>query len=569
MKDLNTTKLDFHEIRNNLSRFLLNQEVLSEYNINGTVISTIVDLMAYVTHYNAVYANMALNEAFLDTALIRSSVVSHAKAINFFPKQYTSATVTVTMNIPVAGGTTEFDVPAGVTVVGTRDGVSYTFYSIATKLTNNVADVMIGDVIFVEGTPVIQAHTVDASQTLYKMASPKIDTSSLVVNVKPTEGSGQTDLYVLARNIVDITPTDLIYFLQERDDHVEIYFGDGIIGDKLDVDNYVTFQYNISAGANANDVGNFSLTADVGAVPQATVAISAANPSIGGSDRMTKEDIQYIAPKSWAAQNRAVAIPDYKAIILEEYGYLGDINVWGGEDNIPVRYGVVFVSVKPLDRPFLPQSLKDSIKNYTEQYNVTGIGVEVIDPDIIYLNEYVVVAYDPTQTSFSEGELKVEVQSLLATNIESSANKFSSTVVMSEILHTLFDDIPYIISIVGSFGLVKKFTPIVDATNYSIDFGNSVVEDSISSDTWTDTIDQFYIKDVAGEIHKYRNGVYYETVGSVDYTTGIISLIEFKPDIVANTVVSISADTAQDIVSSQNHNILFQNQITVTVDNDQ
>ena len=87
---LQITELDFDQIKSNLKTYLQQQTEFSDYDFEGSGLSVLIDLLAYNTHYNAYYLNMVANEAFLDTALLRDSVVSHAKSLGYIPFSYSS-----------------------------------------------------------------------------------------------------------------------------------------------------------------------------------------------------------------------------------------------------------------------------------------------------------------------------------------------------------------------------------------------------------------------------------------------------------------------------------------------
>ena len=97
---LQVTELDFDDIKNNLKTYLKGQSEFSDYNFEGSGLSVLIDTLAYNTHYLGMNANMLSNEMFLDTATLRSSVVSHAKKLNYTPRsaRATKAFVNVQVN---------------------------------------------------------------------------------------------------------------------------------------------------------------------------------------------------------------------------------------------------------------------------------------------------------------------------------------------------------------------------------------------------------------------------------------------------------------------------------------
>ena len=90
-KRIRVSELDFDQIKTNLKNFLRGQEKFSDYDFEGSGLSVLLDVLAYNTHYNALYTNLAVNEMFLDSASKRSSVVSIAKQLGYTPQSATSA----------------------------------------------------------------------------------------------------------------------------------------------------------------------------------------------------------------------------------------------------------------------------------------------------------------------------------------------------------------------------------------------------------------------------------------------------------------------------------------------
>ena len=83
---VNITDLDFDDIASNLKEYLKGQSTLKDYNMEGSNINILIDLLAYSSHVSAFNANMVASELFLDTAQIRKNVVSRAKEIGWIQR---------------------------------------------------------------------------------------------------------------------------------------------------------------------------------------------------------------------------------------------------------------------------------------------------------------------------------------------------------------------------------------------------------------------------------------------------------------------------------------------------
>jgi hypothetical protein len=123
---LEISELDFDSIKANLKAFLSQQDEFTDYNFEGSGMSVLLDLLAYNTHYLGFNANMLANEMFLDSADLRSSVVSLAKAIGYTSASASSAVanINVTVNGPGASSLTMI---RGTKFTSTVNETSYSF----------------------------------------------------------------------------------------------------------------------------------------------------------------------------------------------------------------------------------------------------------------------------------------------------------------------------------------------------------------------------------------------------------------------------------------------------------
>ena len=140
-KRINVTELDFDGIKGNLKNFLKGQTEFQDYDFEGSAMSVLLDVLAYNTHYNALYNNMAINEMFLDSARKRNSVVSISKMLGYTPRSATCSQATVT--IVVSGGTSSpsnLTLPSYSSFTSSINGKTYTFYTQGAITVNRVAN---------------------------------------------------------------------------------------------------------------------------------------------------------------------------------------------------------------------------------------------------------------------------------------------------------------------------------------------------------------------------------------------------------------------------------------------
>ena len=314
-KRLDVTELDFDEIKTNLKTFLKQQDQFTDYDFEGSGMSVLLDLLAYNTHYNAVYANMLANEMFLDTADLKNSIVSHAKHVGYTPVSATSGTanITITFNSASASSRT---VNKGTAFTSSVDDVSYQFIIRDAVTVTPVDGVYTLTTDIREGTLVTNKYTVDTTDAnqRFLIENDLVDTATLAVTVQNSSSDSTTNTYTLASDLGAVTNTSKIYYLEQVEQgKYEVVFGDGVLGAALSNGNIVTLEYIVSTGVASNGATTFTASSTVGGESDITIVTN--SNSAGGSEPETVESIRFNAPKQFSAQNRAVTPEDYKTII--------------------------------------------------------------------------------------------------------------------------------------------------------------------------------------------------------------------------------------------------------------
>ena len=363
-KRLNVTELDFDNIKTNLKTFMRNQDEFTDYDFEGSGINALMDLLAYNTHYLAMNVNMAANEMFLDTASIRSTVVSHAKTLGYTPNSARAPIGTIDVTLNNIGGLVTAIIPAETVFTSTVDDVSYQFVTISEHTTNiSNGQLSFSNIPIYEGTYTKNRYTVDTKNVdqKFKITSDRADTTTLTVQVFSSADSTSFNTYTLATDITQVGSTSEVYFLQECDDgKFEVYFGDGIVGKAVSDNNVVVLSYVVTNKQEANGATTFNTTATISGITDITVAtVSAAS---GGSEPESIQSIKLNAPLDYAAQGRAVTPEDYKAIIPKVYSNTKSVQVWGGEDNSIAVYGRTYISIVPT-AGVITASAKETIVN--------------------------------------------------------------------------------------------------------------------------------------------------------------------------------------------------------------
>jgi hypothetical protein len=433
---LRITELDFTEIKENLKTYLRSQSEFQDFDFEGSGMSVLLDILAYNTHYMGYYLNMVGNEMFLDTAQIRASVLSHAKAINYVPASKKGAQAVV--NITVTPSDTEDNNVNIITLDRyTRflgqdiGGVNYPFVAL---YSNNAAKVngsfSFANVIIKQGEVSTFQYEMNSQNTnrRFEIPSANVDTTTLIVTVQESSSNVDTKVYALADDITTLTANSEVYFIEENENlNYTIYFGDDIIGKRPRNGNIITVSYVDNVGSLANKIGNFVATDTIDGFRN-NVIINSVSSSFSGSDKETLDQIKYRAPYFYTTQNRAVTTLDYTTLITKDYPNIDSISVWGGDDNDPPIYGKVFLSLKTTDNTLLSNAEKERIKNeLIENRNVLTVIPEIIDPEITYLLIRGSVFYNPTIAGLTNNQLYSLAIAAIQDYEDTELNQFNST----------------------------------------------------------------------------------------------------------------------------------------------
>ena len=572
-KKIVVSELDFDRIKANLKTFLKGQSEFSDYDFEGSALSVLLDILAYNTHYNAVYTNLAVNEMFLDSARKRNSVVSLSKMLGYLPQSVTAPSATVDISVSaVTGSPTSLTLPAYSSFFTRVDNVQYNFYSRDAITVVPVAGVYtFNDVVLTEGKPLNFTYTA-GDGVLYKIPNTNVDIDTLSVRVQENPGSAAYTSYTFADNIAEVGPLTRAYFLKEIDDGLfEVYFGDGIVGYKPSNGNVVSLDYFTTNKEAANGARVFTYN---GVSLNGTVTVNTVSIADGGAEAESIDSIKFNAPKNYSAQNRAVTADDYKVILPQVFANVESVNVWGGEDNSPPIYGKVFICIKPRSGETLTNATKDSIKNtILKGKNVVSIIPEIVDPQYLYVKLDTTVYYNPLSTNNNEETIKTLVRQVIADYNDSDLKKFDGMFRFSKLSRLIDASEDSILSNISTLTLVRSITPSIGTgTSYVIGIENpiysaGVPENAVVSEGFIvdGTAETVYLEDDGvgnlrlfffsnASTKKYVN----TNQGTVDYVNGIITVNDINITYANNNRLTFTIKPqSNDIVSVRSQLVMI------------
>ena len=594
--NLRVTELDFFQIRENLKTYLKSLQgkgKFTDYDFDGSGMSVLIDLLAYNTHYNAINANMAINEVFLDTAERRNNIVSHAKMLGYVPRSIVSsfAYIDLTVNNP-SGSPAALTLDRGTVFTTTIDETQYSFTNLEARTISAVNGVYLFDNVQLnEGTLRTFTYTVDSfdSAQYFQIPDNNADISTLIVKVRDNETSSGVEVYSLAKNFTDLKSDTKAYFIQEGvDGRYEVYFGDGIVGAKLSGGNVVVLEWLSTNGDSGNGASTFALAGDVQGNTNAS--ITTISRSAGGGAGEDVDSIKFNAPLSYLAQNRVVTSDDYKTIILNNYANVETITVWGGEENDPPQFGKAYISIKPKNSEALTEVEKQKIKDQIlKQKNVVSITPELVDPEYTYIYAQAFFKYDPNLTDKTAGELQALVKNVIDLYNENELKKFDGVFRHSKLLRTIDNaDVSILNSTVRVY-MQKRFVPELNtAKRYELTFSSPIYssssnEKAISSSGFTYNGYTQYLEDKpqtlgVNEVHSDEGGTHViqmyrlvnntkiitnTDVGYINADKGIVVLINFAPSAIEGNYLTITASpNSLDVAPKRNQ--LLQIDMTLT-----
>jgi len=570
---ITSTQLDFDNIKANLKEHLKAQSEFSDYNFEASGLSNILDVLAYNTHYNGLLANFALNESFLTTAQLRSSLVSHAESIGYVPRSYSSSQAKLNIQVTVsdAARPNTITLDRNTKFTASVDEVSYNFQTredyIGTDDGNGnytfVTATSESDIPIYEGTEKTKTFFIGETtdSQIYVIPDTTIDTSTMRVRVFDTATGTTFKTYTNISKAIRITNDSTFYQIKEvPNGYYEVIFGDGLSSGKAPVTgNKVVIDYLSTNGTVANGATSFSTTAQV-TVNEVNYGLTASttSTSAGGSYKESIESIRQNAPIAFSSQRRLVTAEDYKAQILENFGsYLDDVIAWGGHDNEPKVYGKVYAGLK--FKSNIAASTQESVKTDITQDlsdNLAIMSIDLVYADVETTNLEILTNFnlDPDLTSSTAAAMEANVQTVVNNYFTTNLGKFGGVFRRSNLLSLIDDLDSAILNSKMTIKMQRAFTPSIGTSlSYTINFPATIANPDPSTHIVTSTKFTFNSKECniknkldsnKLQIISVDGTVEIDNIGSYDAPKGTISLVGFNPTAIVGTSIKFSATPA-------------------------
>ena len=576
---IKSTALDFINIKANLKDYLKSQTEFKDYDFEASGLSNILDVLAYNTHINGLTTNFALNESFLGTAQLRSSVVSLATGIGYIPDSKTSSQGTAQISVDlsaVSGRPATIDLPAFSKLTASVDDLSYTFQ---TKEIFTASDNGTGQYIFktandssaipiFEGTTKTKTFLVGEynEADVYIIPDLNLDADTAVVRVFDTYGATTNTVYTNITDATTINVNSTIYILKEAPNgFYHLSFGSvasgavaGVLGKAPLAGNAIEVEYISTHGKDANGATSYTPTSTVTVLGTA-YALTASVPgkSVGGDDRESIESIRKNAPFQYATQNRMVTPEDYTSIILRNFSTLiNDIVSWGGEDDYNPKFGTVFTSIDFEDDVTAQKQIdtKASIVDLVNQLAVVSFNIEFTDPVDTYVEADIFYQINPQLTSLTSQAISALINTEVSNYFALTLGKFGKSFRRSNLL-TLVDEVsPAVLSSRAIIRMQQRITAVINVNNtFVLTFPSDIAQPVISNTPTAETyvvrsglftvdgvtcriVNETYATNGVGfssnklQVINAGNGVVVvDNIGSYDATKRTINIVSFRP----------------------------------------
>jgi hypothetical protein len=554
---VNFSNVDFDGIKQSIKDYLRANSNFTDYDFEGSNLSTIIDTLAYNTYISSYNANMVSNEVFLDSATLRENVVSIARNIGYLPRSRKSSKTNISFSVDASTSNVSIlTLKAGPVALSASNFNKQSFtFCIMEDITvpvDSTGTAVFDNINVCEGSYLNSVFVVNSSLPNQRFILPNagIDTNNIRVLVRDSSTSTVTRKYTQYDNLIGVDTDTPLYFLRETEaERYEVLFGDGVFGKSIEEPNQIEVTYLSCSGSVANGLSSFtyigSLIDQNGATVTSGISgLTVNSVSSGGAEIESVESIKKLAPNIYASQNRAVTSTDFETLIPRIYPETESVSAYGGEETDPPQYGKVFISIKPYNGVFISDEVKRNIQLELRKYSVAGIVSEIIDLKYLFIEVDTNVYYNSNLTSGSSQVVTSVTNNIINYANSTQLNKFGARFKYSKFIKVVDDSNEFITSNITIIHMRRDLSPSQNQfVEYSIGFGNQIhiksqigfniktsgftvsgisgtvyMGDSPNADLRTGTIFLFRLNSPTEPVIVKRN------IGTIDYVKGLISL---------------------------------------------
>jgi hypothetical protein len=593
---VNFSSLDFDQIKTSIKDYLKANSNFTDYDFEGSNLSTIVDVLAYNTYITSYNTNMVANEVFIDSATLRQNVVSLARNIGYLPRSRKASRTNITFSVDARGtSAASITLNSGICVTSSVRFSSQNFtFIVPSSITAPVDSdgfAKFENIDVYEGTYITQSFTVSSRLPNQKfiLSNVGIDTDLISVIVRESETSSIQQKYTLADSLFEVDDTSSVYFLKETDgERYEVLFGDGVFGKKLEEPNYISVSYPVCAGSVADGIGRFRFSGTLVdnngiAVNNGISLITVNTASYGGKDIESTESVKKYSTQIYASQNRAVTAADYEALVPKLYTETESVSAFGGEVLTPPSYGKVFISVKPNNGVYLSTNIKENLIDDLKKYSVVGILPEIVDLKYLYVETDVKAYYNTEVAPSADFVRTLIIQNIDRYSKSGGLNRFGARFKYSKFQKIIDDSNISVTSNITTVTMRRDLEPVLNSfTEYEICYGNrfhvkSELGYNIKSSGFkvSGISDTVYLSDKpntdlkTGSIFLFKLNsptepvILKQSIGTIDYVKGEIKL---NPINIISTVVNRAVPLIEISISPYSNDVIGYQDLYLQLD---
>jgi len=543
----NLVTLDFSTYKTNLKEYLRNNTLFQDIDFEASNINVLLDILAYNTYHNGFYLNMIGNEMFMDTALLRDSVVSHAKELNYTPRSTISSVATLKIVVTPTVYEDSLTIPRGASFTSTVGSNTYIFTTDQTIVMDrrlNTSNTQLNEffsntVEVYEGFVVADSFVVDESNPTQRfvLSNPNVDTSSIRVSVLE-DGDTQLQSYTLSSSFFNVTSTDKVFFVQGAENNqYEIIFGNNVTGKKPKNGAIISCEYRVAVGEFPNGADNFRLDAAIVGTASSysgdQVAVTVVEAAQSGAAAETLDSIRFNAPRYFQTQERAVTRSDYETLLRANFPEIDSVHAYGGEENDPPQFGKVMVAIDVFNADGIPPTLAEKYRKFLKEKMPLTIDPIFINPSFLYCDISSNIVYNINTSTAAEGDIKAAVKTTIQTFCNTNINDFDVTLRFSKLTTAIDNTYDGIVSNDTTIKLIRYLVPTPEQTatrqnlNTTISFANpitSVISDSFTLFYQNSLYRNVYLQDDGNGLLNAVLGDKVFPVGSVNYDAGTLAI---------------------------------------------
>ena len=544
------TNLDFQDLRTQIKDYLRSNSNFTDFDFEGSNFSVLIDNLAYNSYITAYNTNMAVNEAFIDSATVRENIVSLARNIGYVPRSKRAAVAKISFTVDVSNIAARFiTLNPGVVALGNIENGSFTFSTpdkiIATPRSDGIAS--FENIEIYEGNYLTNEFKVNTAKLDDKYILPNTDIDTTTIRVSVTDGeTGTIEVYNAYENIFQVNSESRLFLIQEiSDEKYQILFGDGVLGKKPPNGSTIKVSYIVTNGTDGNGASNFNFAGNLTypsrngdtitdtSVTNNISLLTVTQASESGDNIEPVDNVKYLAPRVYASQYRAVTANDYISLVPSVYPNIDSVSAYGGEELDPPQFGKVFITVKPKTGEILSSTAKSAIKAGLKQYTVAGIQQEFVDLKFLYVEYDTTVSYDPGLITTKENLSSRIFKSIEAYSKSSDINSFGGRLKYSKLLSTIDKVDTAITSNITVLKMRRDLKPAFgQLANYELCYANRFHAD----------LEGFNIRSSSFKIEGVDGDIFLTDLPNSDGLTGVVrffTLINSSPNFINNNAGSV------------------------------